>query len=260
MEGIILQDDRRYQITAKYLADKGYLFREPGAGGNPPDFIIFPFKEKVDETVFDDGYFAALGSPAVFSGIRSAYLSQQCAKCRLDYYVMMEDRGVQVKNAVPTSEGVVAYLVQNLQHTIANSRMLVVGYGACGQDLCMRLQGLGADVYALVRSREKACMAQANGVTPMYLHDLPGPGFDAVINTVPAQVLADEAVTGFGGSLLIDIASAPYGFNMALAKAQNSRSALLSGIPGKHAVQTAGEILGEYIDFVLRGKAHVTGK
>jgi dipicolinate synthase subunit A len=247
---MILPDDKRYRYTAQYLAGKGYIFHEPDRRG-PLDFAIFPFKAPVDKAVYDDGYFAALGGAAVFSGIGSAYLSQQCAKHHLSYYTMMDDRGVQVKNAVPTSEGVVAYLIHSLPRTIANSRVLVVGYGVCGKDLALRLKLLGAHIYALVRNREKAWAAQAGGVTPGYLDDVAGARFDAVINTVPGRVFSDEMVANLGDTLLVDIASAPYSFDMALAK--NKKSVLLPGIPGKYAVQTAGEILGEYIDCVLRG-------
>jgi len=255
MNGIILKDDARYQYTENYLQSKGHIFHEPeDALPQDLDFVIFPFKEAVDESIFDNGYFAALRKSAVvFSGLKSDFLAEKCAAHDIRYCIMMEDRGVKVSNAVPTSEGVIAYLAQNLGRTIANSRMLVIGYGICGRDLSLRLTVLGASLYALVRSREKACVAYADAVAPVYIDQLCKLNFDAIINTVPECVLTDEMLECVGSTLLIDIASKPYGFNMALAKKLNNKSALLPGIPGKYAVQTAGEILGEYIDFVLRG-------
>jgi len=254
MNGMIIKDDARYQYTENYLQSKGHTFHKPDAKPQNLDFVIFPFKKAVDESIFNNGYFAALGrNTSVFSGLKSDFLAEKCAAHDIHYYVMMEDDGVKVKNAVPTSEGVIAYLVHNLGRTIANSRVLVIGYGVCGRDLSLRLTALGANVHALVRNREKECAAYAGSVAPVYLNELCAFNFDAIINTVPGCVLTDEMLARAGGALLIDIASKPYGFNMEFAKKLNSKSASLPGIPGKYAVQTAGEILGEYIDFVLRG-------
>jgi len=254
VNGIILKDDARYQYTENYLRNRGYIFHKPDAAPQNLDFVIFPFKEAADKSIFNDGYFAALGSNAlVFSGLKSDFLAEKCAAHDISYYAMMEDNGVKIKNAIPTSEGVLAYLIHNLGRTVANSRILVVGYGICGRDLSLRLTALGASVHALVRNREKECAAYAGSVAPVYINTLCELKFDAIINTVPECVLTDEMLEQTNGALLIDIASKPYGFNMCLAKKLNSKSALLPGIPGKYAVQTAGEILGEYINFVLRG-------
>lgn len=254
MDGIIVNDDARYHYTKAYLQSEGHVFHSPDANPHGLDFAIFPFKEKVDEIIYNDGYFAQFSKNVrIFSGIGSRYLAEKCEAHSLRYYVMMEDMGTAVKNAVPTSEGVIAYLIHNMQRTVANSRVLVIGYGVCGRDLSRRLSALGSRVCALVRNREKECIARADSVTPVYLHGLTPAGFDAIINTVPAQVFSNKMLERTAGALLIDIASAPYGFDMEFAKKQNSRSALLPGIPGKYAVQTAGETLGEYVEFILRG-------
>ena len=254
MNGLILKDDARYQYTENYLQNKGHIFHKPDVLPQNLDFVIFPFKEVADESIFNNGYFAALRKSAlVFSGLKNDFLAEKCAPHDIRYYAMMEDNGVKVKNAIPTSEGVIAYLVYNLGRMITNSRMLVIGYGVCGRDLSLRLTALGANVHALVRNREKECAAYADSVAPVYIDALSKLKFDAIINTVPGIVLTDEMLGRTNGALLIDIASKPYGFNMELAKKLNSKSALLPGIPGKYAVQTAGEILGEYINFILRG-------
>jgi len=271
-QGIILIDDKRYQYTETYLCDKGYVFNSH-ATPSDLDFAIFPFMQKVDEAIYDDKFFANLKKSAIiFSGIRSTYLLEKCAEHGIKYHIMMDDAGIKIKNAVPTSEGVIAYLVHNLDCTIANSSILVIGYGVCGRDLAVRLNALGANVYALVRNREKECAAYADAVTPIYLNELSKANsenhaepifgvcrkvkFDAIVNTVPQSVLTDEMIERTGGTLMVDIASAPYGFNMEIVKKLNNKSALLAGIPGKCAAQTAGGILGEYIDYVLKLEAH----
>jgi len=252
MNGIIIKDDARYQYTESFLRNKGYTFYNVDHNPKELDFVIFPFRGNVDEVMYNGKYFSTLkNGTVIFSGMRSTYLESH-AKMGITYYVMMDDHDVKVKNAVPTSEGVIAYLAQNMGRTIAGSRILTIGYGICGRDLSLRLGALGAKAYTLVRNAEKETMAQADFVTPVYLNGLFGLKFDAIVNTVPGCVLTNEMLDAVGGStVLIDIASKPYGFDMAYAKKLNSKSALLPGIPGKYAIATAGEILGEYIHLKL---------
>jgi len=253
LDGIIFKDDARLDFTEIFLRGKGHTFFACDAPPAKLGFVVFPFKKGIDESAYNDEYFGGLGKKTIiFSGLRNAYADEECEKHRLAYHVIMEDRGVAIKNAVPTSEGVIAYLIANRNRTIADSRILITGYGVCGSDLARRLRLLGANVYALVRGREKACAARADSVAPVYMEGLWGLNFDICINTVPAPVLTDEFVGRANGALFVDIASKP-GFNMELAKTYNNKSAALPGIPGKYAIKTAGEIIGEYIDFVLSG-------
>ena len=255
MLGMILIDDRRYIHTKNYLKASGHIFCEADTPPENLDFMIFPFADEIDESLYDDAYFAAAGKgTAVFSGIRKAYLEQMCLKHGLPYHVMMDDSEIARKNAVPTSEGVIAHLVTGRESTIAGSRVLVIGYGICGGDLARRLKALDADVYALVRNREKELSAKSDDITPIYLHGLFEHDFDVIINTVPQTVLTDDMLRRLGGVLLVDIASKPYGFDIKLAQELNEKSVLLPGIPGKYAVKTSGEILGCYIDAILRGR------
>ena len=256
MLGMILIDDRRYLHTKNYLKAMGHIFCEADTPPENLDFMVFPFAGEIDEALYDDGYFAeAKPDTVVFSGIRNAYLAQKSLEHGLTYHVMMDDSQIAKKNAVPTSEGVIAYLVANRESTIAGSRVLVIGYGICGGDLARRLASLGADVCALVRNREKEAAAKTDGIAAIYLHELFAHNFDIIVNTVPQTVLTDEMLQRLGGDvLLVDIASKPYGFNMGLAQSLNEKSAVLPGIPGKYAVKTSGEILGAYIDAILRGR------
>ncbi|MCL2198737.1 MAG: hypothetical protein FWB80_07425 [Defluviitaleaceae bacterium] len=252
MHGIILKDDSRYDYCEEYLKHQGFTF-----GGEAVDFAIFPFMANVDEETYGDDFFAGLKKNAfIFSGIRSAYLSDKCKKYGLEYHAVITAPCVAIKNAIPTSEGVIAYLVTNRVKTIANSSVLVVGYGICGQDLSTRLKALGANVSALVRNKEKESAAYANSITPLYINDVFEKPFDVIVNTVPSTIFSNEMLDKTKGALMIDIASKPYGFDMEYAKKLNQKSALLPGIPGKHAVQTAGEIFGEYIAYVMRTCSH----
>jgi len=246
MNGMIMKDDVRYDHLEKFLIRYGHSFDV----AKTPDFIIFPFKDATD---YGDDFFAGLkkGTP-IFSGIRKSELAAKCEKYGLAYYPMIEEPSVAIRNAVPTSEGVIAYLISNRNATVFGSRILVIGYGTCGRDLCKRLKALGAQVFALVRSGEREADAHTDGVVPVYMQGLfESTAFDVIVNTVPAQILSHDTLRQTAGALLIDIASGPFGFDVEFAKTLNEKSAALLGIPGKFASKTAGEILGEYVNFVL---------
>ena len=260
MQGMILIDDKRYIHTKDYLKSKGHVFRDISASFiknpcNNLDFIIFPFKGDIDREFYNTSFFLSLKQGVIiFSGIRNSYLTQKCKSLGILYKVMMEEPQIATKNAIPTSEGVISYLITSRNQTISGSTMLIIGYGICGSDLASRLKALGANTHTLVRNKEKEQAAIQKGIKPIYEKDILNHNYDAIINTVEGTVLKDDIIPKLKNALLIDIASSPYGFNMALAKTINKNSALLPAIPGKYAIKTSGEILGQYIQQVLRGK------
>lgn len=252
--GIITCDDGRYYHTKNFLTSNGYEFHAIYARPINLDFAVFQFSGEIDEGFFTPDYFGALPKKTkIFSGLRSNYLTKVCQKNNLGYYPMMESEDVTKKNAVPTAEGVIHYLIQSRESTIANSQILVIGYGICGKEIATRLNHLGATVYALVRNHKSEVAAKQDGITPIYIDDLDNHNFGAVINTVPAQVLTDDHVKKLSHALLVDIASAPYGFNLALAQTFNKASTILPKIPSKYAIKSSGEILGEFIKNVMEG-------
>jgi len=257
LRGIIIKDDNRYSYTEEYLKKRGIIFDVHEK--SDMDIIIFPFKSEPDQNIYNDNYFSNLKKDIyIFSGLRNEYLSNKCKEHGLSYYVMLEALSVQINNAIPTSEGVIEYIITNRTNTIHNSRILIIGYGVCGSDLAKRLKALGADVYALVRNKEKESVAYSDSITPIYFKELSCTGklraFDVIVNTVPARIFTNEMTSLTGDTLLIDIASSPYGFDIELAKKNNEKSAILPGIPGKYAIKTAGEILGGYIFDTISSK------
>ena len=123
----------------------------------------------------------------------------------------------------------------------------MIGYGVCGRDLCRRLKALDVNVSALVRRELKEAEAASDGIAPIYPKDIEQMSFDIIVNTVPARLLGNDKLARFKGALMIDIASAPYGFDMEFARTLNCKSALMPGIPGKYATRRAGEILGKFV-------------
>jgi dipicolinate synthase subunit A len=248
LKGIIVKDDPRYDYLENYLRKNGIYTTEAIDEIEKQDFIIFPFKKEIDEEEFDDKFFENLkGNTVIFSGLRKKYLEEKCRKYSLKYYVLMEDKSVSIMNAIPTSEGVIANIIDDTTKTIYNMSILIIGYGVCGQDLARRLKALDANVSTLVRSEEKEYLARTRGITPVFAEKLNNQKYDVIVNTVPDKILTKEQINKFKDSLIIDIASIPHGFDVEYMKKIGANYKLILGIPGKYAVEYAGEILAKKI-------------
>ena len=244
MNGLIIIDDKRYDYAKSYLKARGHSFADCPA--EHLDFIIFPFKEKTDDSIFNAKYFGNLSPKTlIFSGVRQEYLEEQARAFGLNYHPILDDEAVRLKNAVPTSEGIISYIIANRNQTINGSRVLIIGYGVCGRDLGQRLGLLGAEVYAVDTSKKARAAAWADSAKNISMADIRELEFDIVVNTAQI-ILAREQIEKMGKALLINIASKPYGFD-------DKDSVFLPSIPGRYAIKTAGEILGEYIDSILKG-------
>ena len=117
-------------------------------------------------------------------------------------------------NAVPTAEGCICLLMQLRERTIWQSPILVLGYGKVGRAVARRLQVLGGRVTVAARSPEQRAGARCAGCRAADLTQLRRllPGFDAVVNTIPAPVLGKGELACLpAGALVIDLASLPGG-------------------------------------------------
>lgn len=162
---------------------------------------------------------------------------QPAVKNYIDYY---KDNAYAVANAVPTAEGAVRLAIELTDFTLADSRVLVIGYGRCGRVLCDRLSGLKCRLTVAARRPEVLAEIAAFGAEAIHTDSLPEKlgDFDIVINTADAPLLngADSK------AVIIDIST--HGCcDKETAQALNYHRA--PGLPGKIAPRSAGIILAD---------------
>lgn len=246
MKGLIICDDKRYDFLKVYLEDRGINFvstyDELGL-----DVIIFPFKEKIDTVIFNDDFFKRLKKDIlIFSGVENDYINEMTEKYGLKYCPLMSINSIKILNSIPTSEGVIYFILKNFNKTIFNSSSLVVGYGKCGKSISDRLVALGSNVSVIVNSDESKSQAISNKLDVININNIYKNKYDFIINTVPKHIINEESIKGIDNTvLIIDIASEPYGFSKELMIDKNYFQ--IGGIPGRVCPETAGNILGEYI-------------
>ena len=157
-----------------------------------------------------------------------------------------------LRNAELTAEGALPLLLDG-PRALRGSRVLVAGYGRIGRALSRKLLALGAGVTVCARSAEARTAAELDGCAALPLEEAPGPGYDAVVNTVPATVFSGAALDAFGAETkLLELASPPYGFDFAAAEARGRNIILAPGLPGKTAPETAAEALRDTIYAILK--------
>lgn len=164
-----------------------------------------------------------------------------------DYYSRDE---FALKNAVPTALGVLNFVMNNCKKIVPEMNVLVIGYGKCARAICKAFDSLGADVTSASRKYLTVAEAQAHGINGCLIKDVINfsENADVVINTVPVPILKKDFIDTLNkDSLIIDIASAPYGFDYSYAKSAGKKIVLLPSIPGACFPITAGYIIADTI-------------
>ena len=274
---LILGGDNRSLYLGEYLENQGfkvcyYAFNHTECYNsleeaiNASDVIVLPLpftKDRLtlnaplfDEVILVSDILALVShNKMVFGGqlpksICEELDAKNCHYC--DYFLLDE---LAIYNAVPTAEGVVQVLIEELPITIHGMKCAVLGYGRVGKVLADTLSSLGADV--TVFARKQSAFAEIYTFSMKYKHfeDLTTEinDFDAVINTVPFKVLGSAQLSKLNPDcVLIEVASAPFGIDFQSAKEKAFKVVKAGSLPGKVAPKTAGEIIGRSILPIIR--------
>ena len=137
----------------------------------------------------------------------------------------------------------------------------MLGYGRVGRAVARRLVLLGGRVTVAARSPEQRANARCAGCRAAPLTALPTllPGFDAVINTIPAPVLPRALLQQLpGGALIIDLASLPGGTDFAAAQRLGCKAIHALSLPAACAPDTAGEAVARTVLTILQEREEHT--
>ena len=145
-----------------------------------------------------------------------------------------------LENAALTAEAAAELLMRRTPGSVRGMDAAVAGYGRIGRSLADILAALGARVTVAARSPLERAAAGIRGHNSVDITYLIGP-YDAVINTIPAPVLAGD----YGGALCLDLASAPGGWP------ESAPVLRAPGLPGLYAPKAAADLLAEAIYRVM---------
>lgn len=178
-------------------------------------------------------HYAAPATP-VCAGKAGEALKRACDTYALPLhdYFLREDFTLQ--NAELTAEGVLPILLDS-PRALRGSEILICGYGRIARFLAAKLRALGAVVTVAARKSADRALAKLQGCRAVDLPAATAGRYDAVVNTIPAPVFGKAEIAAFGEAKLVELASAPYGFDLSAGK----DIILASGLPGKTAAEAA---------------------
>lgn len=155
----------------------------------------------------------------------------------------------QLLNAVPTAEGIAEIALRELPITVNGAKIFVLGFGRTGKAIGELLKAMGADVIIGARRASVLAEAEKTGFGTVNISDdfeIPSK-IRMAVNTVPARILSEKHLKQLKGCLYAEAASAPYGIDLEKARAAGVKTLLASGLPGKTAPESAGEIIAKTI-------------
>lgn len=249
----VVGHDARQQAAARVLRRAGYGVTAADNAA-AADYILLPMSQgRVSDEVAralqgaGQGTLILAGRP----GMPVRMAAREAGLPLIDYFLRPE---LECLNAVPTAEGCLELLLRLRERTIWESGFLVLGYGRVGRAVARRLVLLGGRVTVAARSPEQRANARCAGCRAAPLTALPTllPGFDAVINTIPAPVLPRALLQELpGGALIIDLASLPGGTDFAAAEELGLHAEHALALPGRCAPQTAGALIAQTVLAIL---------
>lgn len=250
----VLGADARQRAAADHLRQQGWqvVGRERL---NAADVILLPMPLSGESEELVRLLAGAKPGVQAFGGRVGPAARQAAAQAGIPLRDYLEREELAVLNAVPTAEGCIALLLQNRTRTLWNSPVLVLGYGRCGAALAVRLAALGAKVTVAARSPGQRAQAESQALTACGLEGLAQllPGFETVVNTIPAPVLDRRTLAALAaGSLVIDLASLPGGVDLEAAEALGVRAIRALSLPARCAPVTAGEFVADTVLAMLR--------
>lgn len=213
-------------------------------------FSIVPMKETIDDVA---GYIRE--DHMIFAGMLSRGVQAKFAQRTDKIYDYFRREEVTLMNTVPTAQGILKTMIDNIEYTIHSSNCAVFGYGRVAKVTADVLSAVGANVTICARRFESLALAEVNGMNGCLINDFYkiAHRYDIIINTVPSLVLDRKILENVRADcLILDVASAPYGTDFAAAFELGLNAIQCSSLPGKVAPKTAGKIIADGIINTLR--------
>ncbi|MBR2381343.1 MAG: hypothetical protein IKA84_02465 [Clostridia bacterium] len=166
----------------------------------------------------------------------------------IDY---MDIEPFQIQNALLSAEGAIHYAKQKFDKSIHGANIAIFGCGRIGKILAYLLRSQGATVTVLARCDINLTWSKLIGLNTLKIsakNKLFTKKYDIIFNTIPHRIMDEEFVRSTDPmTIIIDLASFPYGMDDKLAKEYNLKYYRELGIPGRYAPVSAGEIIAKTI-------------
>ena len=229
----IISNDKRYEYLNEQLNELEYNSKLANLNDTiDTDILILSVRKEYTDNEYNS-LFKRSKIKKVFS---SNYI-----KNSIDY---TDNEDFLKKNAYLTAEGAITLYYNEVQETLLNKKVLILGYGRIGKYLSKMLKSLNCNVSVYARGKEIQNEIVLDGYNSAPLKNN---NYDVVFNTIPSNIVSNE----FENCICIELAN---GF-LNKEKVING-----NGIPGKMFPKTASKIiLDAILPYLTIWEGHMIG-
>ena len=154
---------------------------------------------------------------------------------------LLEDPSYLAENAFITADCAMRLCGLSLKTTWADSKVLVIGWGRIGKQLCRMLKSLGTQVTVCARKAPDRALLNAFGYTAIEPKMLNGEGYDVIFNTAPNLRLEEAALS-----------SCPLPMDLASQEGLTGKDVIYArGLPGIYAPLSSGKLIAAVMEQYL---------
>ncbi len=248
MRFFIYETDLRQIAIGEALVEKGFEKVSVDEIGKA-DIVVLPFINVEKEVSIDNNFFDSLKRGVrVYTGAKNDILRFKFEEAGVYFGEVLDSQEMTILNALPTAEGVIYNVLGNFDKCLVGAKVLVLGYGVCGSKIAEKLQALKAEVYVLEGCELKKTIALVSGIVNIEEKEIIEHNFDIIINTIPLSIVSEKTINTLDkNTLILEVASAPFGFDEDMMVKKGFKYKKLRGLPSRFGVKYSGNNISNFI-------------
>lgn len=222
-------------------------------------YVNMPFSNK-DIAIREIFYY--LENKTIFVGNMHQELKEELHRKHNQVIDFMKKEEFAILNAIPTAEATIEIILKNTKKILQNSNCFIMGFGRIGKVLAYRLKGLSAKVTCMITGEVEKAWAIAYGYETISIENLQKnctklKQYDIIINTIPKIILKEELKEIKKETLVIDLASKPYGIDRKIAEQEKLNFIEALGLPRKISTNDISKIYERYYKTICMRKNEI---
>ena len=219
-------------------------------------YVNMPFFNK-DIPIRELFYY--LENKTIFVGNMHQELKEELHRKHNQVIDFMQKEEFAILNAIPTAEATIEIILKNTKKILQNGNCLILGFGRIGKVLGYKLKGLSAKVTCMITSEVEKASAIAYGYETISIENLQKnctklKQYDIIINTIPKIIFREELKEIKKETLVIDLASKPYGIDRKIIEQEKLNFIEALGLPRKVRTNDISKIYERYYKTIYMRK------
>lgn len=211
-------------------------------------YVNMPFSNK-DIAIREIFYY--LQNKTIFVGNINKELEEELHRKHNQVIDFMQKEEFAILNAIPTAEATIEIILKNMKKILQNSNCLIMGFGRIGKVLAYKLKGLSAKVTCMITNELEKAWSVVYGyetisIKNLQKNDTKLKQYDIIINTIPKIILKKELKEIKKETLVIDLASKPYGIDRKIVEEEKLNFIEALGLPRKISTNDISKIYERY--------------